>query len=257
MKRIPPFGLTNKIFLKKNFLYKKSNRHSDYFLNREDEKKFYENFGQELFLKIPQTIQKKLGHWWSVMPFYEEAKTLPKDKLNSEQLQRVKALIDQLHDLKLELTIFDPEAFLNLFVCKVGIIPELESLCPRVQMVIHDYYFEDHALVISHNDLIRENILILNNEFHLIDFEYVSLNHYLFDYASFISESLNQEEAIEFKKILNLTAKEMEKLESLILYQNFLWAHWAKYMYQKTREPIYQEIMRQKIAQTRVPLPKR
>ncbi|ATZ16467.1 choline/ethanolamine kinase [Entomoplasma freundtii] len=249
MKKTQPLGLTNKIFVKKNHLYKKSIRSSDYFLNRADEKKFYETFSQELFLKVPNTIKKAWGHWWSVMPFYRQASTLPKTELTTEQLKIVKDLIDKLHNLQLDLTIFDPQEFLNLFIKKIGLLPTLECLWPRIQEIIHDYYFDNHTLVVSHNDLIRENFLMVDGEYFLIDFEYVSLNHYLFDYASFISEALDEQEGQRFKDLLKLNAHESKKLNDLILYQNFLWAHWAQYMLEKTKMPIYETIKQQKVAQ--------
>lgn len=76
--------------------------------------------------------------------------------------------------------------------------------------------------VVSHNDLIPENFLIKDGNIFLIDFEYVSLNHYLFDYASFINDSLTGTKRQEFVELLNLTHQELVKLKQLMQYQDYL-----------------------------------
>ncbi len=54
---------------------------------------------------------------------------------------------------------------------------------------INNYFLNDE-LVISHNDVNNKNIIIdTNNNIHLIDFEWVSLNYYWFDFVYLLVHS--------------------------------------------------------------------
>ncbi|ATZ17278.1 choline kinase [Williamsoniiplasma luminosum] len=246
MKKI--LNTTNKIKIKNNVFIKTSNKNIDYFMDRENEKKFYEQVQNLDFILVPNQIKHKWNKWVFKMPYYENATTLKLKSLDIQKMKEVIELIHQLQQQKVDLKLFNPQAFLKLFTNKVGVIEELKVWKTEIHLIIENYYDETPP-VLSHNDLIVENFLIKDHKMFLIDFEYVSLNHYLFDYASFISEALPKSKHQAFISLLNLTPKELIKLNQLIQYHNFLWAHWAKYLYQVTHRPIYLEIMKQKIRQ--------
>ncbi|PPE05518.1 phosphotransferase [Williamsoniiplasma lucivorax] len=247
MYQIKPSGLTNKIIVKKKKFIKKSNRQVDYFLDRQNENHFYQQVQNVVFILVPTKIIKKWNYWISQMPYYPNTKTLDIQTLNEQGMEKVIDLIKQLHAQKLDLKLFDPQAFLELFTNKVGVIEQLKPWTAKIDAIIKNYY-DDVSPVVSHNDLIPENFLIKDQQMYLIDFEYVSLNHYLFDYASFMTESLKKEQNPTFLKLLNLNNQELIKLTELMQYQNYLWAHWAKYMYQNSKNEIFLAIMENKIA---------
>lgn len=248
MKKKLVLGLTNQIKIAENNFIKKSSRASDSYLNRLNEQNFYKQAQDWDFVKIPQKIVRIwTGQWLSKMPYFPTATTLPKTPLTTQQMVIVLNLINKLHQQNASLTIFNPETFLNFFTDKVGVLEPLQVLEDRIDKIIHHYYLDDYDLVPSHNDLIRENFLNVDHKIYLIDFEYVSLNHPFFDYASFITESLSFEEAKQFEAMLNLNAKELKKLHQIELYQDYLWAHWAEYLYRKTKNRAYQKIKQQKV----------
>lgn len=251
MKKNTKQGLTNKIAIKDSKFIKKSKKYVDYFINRENEQKFYLQARDVPFLKVPEKMHKNLltRTWISKMPYFKDASTLIMSKMDKSEMLIIKDLIEKLHNLKIEAPIFDPQDFLDLFVNKVGVLNELQNLTPKIHQIIRHYYLNNKKLVISHNDLIPENILIIEKKYYLIDFEFVCLNHYLFDFASFMTESCNTQQALEFRQLLNLNNEEEKKLDELILYQNYLWAHWASYMFAKTNNLIYKNICLQKIDQ--------
>ncbi len=102
--------------------------------------------------------------------------------------------------------------------------------------------------VLSHNDLIKDNILIdQNNKYYLIDYDFAMLNDPLFDFASFISESnLNTENIKHLIKYNKLSPSDYNRVLDLINYQNLLWCVWAIFMWERTNNPKFQEIANQK-----------
>lgn len=250
MKKKLPLGLTNKITIKDQIFIKTTTKTGDYFIDRKNEVNFYQQVQNIDFIKVPFQMKKQLNRRWkSQMSFYPETTTLNPKKYNLQIFKEVKNLIDQLHTLNINIKIFNPQEFLNLFIQKVGVITQLKKLEPKIQEIIFNYYNHQQQLVVSHNDLIPENFLIINQKMYLIDFEYVSYNHHLFDYASFMTEACNSKQAQQFKKILNLNESEEQELLNLMLYQNYLWAHWAKYMFDQTEDSSYAKIMKIKIKQ--------
>lgn len=159
------------------------------------------------------------------MTYFPEAKTLSQINLNSQTLQEVITLINKLHHQQINLQVFNPQKFLDQFTKKIGILAELKPLENLIRQITNDFFLDNTKLVVSHNDLIKDNFLIIEEKMYLIDFEYVSLNHPLFDYASFLTESLSRSQGKEFEKMLDLTDKDENKLHKIALYQDFLWAH--------------------------------
>ncbi|MEG2052536.1 MAG: phosphotransferase [Bacilli bacterium] len=99
--------------------------------------------------------------------------------------------------------------------------------------------------VLSHNDIVLNNIMKLKSNVRLIDFEFASNNMQLFDIASFISENdlsthqidlfikqFEQQPNSEFIKDLSIT----------IQMQNILFYYWSMHMYYMRKEKSYLEI---------------
>ncbi|ATZ18709.1 choline kinase [Williamsoniiplasma somnilux] len=249
MPRIKLKGLTNKLIVKNNLIYKTSNKKVDYFLNRRNESNFYKQMKQNnsSYWVLPTEYYfNQRGRFVSVYNYLPNSSTLwDIMEIDQEKSQKIINLITNFHKLDLDLEVFKPLEFLMLFKTKVKEIKELKKYDHKIEMVIKDW--NKLEPVVSHNDLVRGNFLLVNEEWKLIDFEYVKKNHPLFDFASFISESCSLKEANIFLKELNLTQQELKVLNQIIIYQNYLWAYWAKYMYKKTYKCIYKKIMKEKI----------
>ncbi|AVP49091.1 MAG: hypothetical protein C5T88_00630 [Williamsoniiplasma luminosum] len=209
---------------------------------------FISNPGNLSFTLTPNKIEHKGRRWVSKMRYYPNSKTLSIKKLKLDRMKIILSLINELHQQKYDLKVFDPREFLDLFISKVGLIEELNHWTPKINLILQNYY-DGTPPVLSHNDLVPENFLIKEHQIFLIDFEYVSYNHYLYDYASFTNELYPMAKKREFIKLLNLNHQELIKLNQLMQYQTYLWAHWAKYMYQASRERKYLKLMKEKIEQ--------
>jgi len=132
----------------------------------------------------------------------------------------VKAVLEDYHALQPEgITEFQPREYLEKFRSAIELpFFNLEEFEPALNNVLDNYY-ADNRKCFSHNDLTRGNFLFTPHEgLKLIDYEYSAYNHDLFDYASFITESLNGTNEAEFVKLLNLSEVEKEKLDDLMLY---------------------------------------
>jgi len=249
-----PKGLTNKITLDNGVLTKISNKSVDYFLNRRNESKLYDFFST---LDAHKSVIIKPLAWGynSHNEFYSQFKYLQgtytfedQPNFSEENLELVKIILDDYHNLKPEgIVEFQPREYLEKFrsVIKEPFF-DLSEFEVTVNQVIDEYY-NDNQKCLSHNDLTRGNFLFTSNDgLKLIDYEYSCYNHYLFDYASFITESLNGTNEAEFLKILNLNKREKAKLDDLMLYALILWINWCNYMFETFSDEIYHTIAKQK-----------
>ncbi|AUF83519.1 hypothetical protein CXP39_01775 [Mesoplasma syrphidae] len=242
-------GLTNTLFLKNDLIGKKSNQIVDYFLDRENEQTFYEQLKDSKFdwLLVPVKWEfDESNLFTSYTKYYPNTFTLHDQEICTSKMKAVIRLIKKFHHLDLTLKPFNPQVILNKFKTKVVPIFDLSQYDQKIVRIIDDWD-DGSGLVVSHNDLVRGNFLKISNRWVLIDFEFASLNHWLFDYASFMSESLDPDQWPKFLKLLNLSAIDLQKLFDFITYQNYLWSYWASYMYQSTKQEIFKEIAQDKL----------
>jgi len=249
-----PKGLTNKITLDNGVLTKTSNKSVDYFLNRQNESKLYDFFST---LDAQKSIIIQPLNWgfndndefYSQFQYLDGAYTFEdQPDFSEENLELVKMVLDNYHQLKPEgIVEFHPREYLEKFRSKIKQpFFDLSEFELPVNQVIDEYY-SDNQKCFSHNDLTRGNFLFTpSNGLKLIDYEYSCYNHYLFDYASFITESLNGTNEAEFLKLLNLNETEKQKLDNLMLYALVLWINWCNYMYEAFGDEIYRSIAEQK-----------
>ncbi|WP_031543196.1 phosphotransferase [Mesoplasma photuris] len=242
-------GLTNFLWLENGYLYKKSNQTVDYFLDRNNEIKFYEQINklnQTLFYTPTWYEFDNDNHFVSRTKYIPNAKTFHDVFICKNKMKVVKKIIDQFHQLDLDIKLFDPKKILDKFKTKIDApLFDISQFDQEIESIINSYY-TNAKIVVSHNDLVQGNFLKTDKCWVLIDFEFTMKNHYLFDYASFMSESLSMHKWDKFLSLLNLDEFETAKLYDLIKYQNYLWSYWASYMYQLTNENIYLEIAQDK-----------
>lgn len=106
---------------------------------------------------------------------------------------------------------------------------------------------QEDKKVFLHNDLVEGNILITEDGYKLIDWEYGGVGNYLFDVASFVTErDLSIEDS---NKIVKAYDPEIN-LDDFWIVASFLqafWARWALYKFNSTQKEIYKEIYNWKI----------
>ncbi|AUB31466.1 phosphotransferase family protein [Spiroplasma floricola] len=250
-------GYTNYITVKDNILTKESISFHDIYLDKQNEF----NFLEQLKSLEQNCLLKPINFWWhknkliSQYNFLKDYKSLEKVKLNEKIIDMVIDNIIEMHNLNInsdKIKKFEYINFLNSF--QNNTINKLE---------IYDYYineikqyesiFNKLNLVLSHNDLVPGNILIKKDKLIFIDYDYVMLNNKFFDLASFITETLNDDEnliryfinkCIEKKIISSI---ELDTLNKMIKYQDLLWTFWAHFMFEKQNNIEFKTIYENKL----------
>lgn len=102
---------------------------------------------------------------------------------------------------------------------------------------------KNEPLVLCHNDLVKGNLLFKFNGLTIIDWEYASMNCYLFDLASFISENNLSEEQEDYflSKYFGYkySSRKKKMVDAFINFQDILFYYWALYLYKKRGNQIY------------------
>lgn len=180
-----------------------------------------------------------------ISTYLPNTKYLPPNP-NEKDLEMVANVIQILHQMPTDgVRSFDPVNRYRTYQELANtppLFPELEEELLKEFTL----YFQTAPQVVSHNDVVRGNLLFQAGELNLIDYEYAGLNDPLFDHLSFLTENNldnPQTLALYFQGIL----KDQFRLEQkfLIRYITFidlLWYYWAKAYYQKTKKAIFLEI---------------
>lgn len=106
--------------------------------------------------------------------------------------------------------------------------------------------------VLCHNDLVKGNILIKNNQAILIDWEFSGMNYQSFDLASFLSENSirNIDDIKSFLSFIigeKCVSKEyIEHIKNMITFENYLWYYWAMMKYKITNDKRFSDIAQEK-----------
>lgn len=108
--------------------------------------------------------------------------------------------------------------------------------------------------VLCHNDLVNGNVIMVEEQLYLIDYEYACDNHPYFDLLSLITENNIEDPKLKqlfFESYLNKPLDPNTK-DDLILFESIhdlLWCQWAQMQYSILKQPIYKEIAHQKFYQ--------
>lgn len=152
--------------------------------------------------------------------------------------------IKTIHQLDTKgMTPFDMIGRLNSYKTRLHetiVLPKLDEVILKTQK-----HLQAAKLKVTHNDLVRGNILIVNNTVKIIDFEYTGLNDPDFDVVSFLSENMYVDEDIRSKFLVSYYKDEKipkEKLKDYELFADALWFYWAHFCYQETKKAIFLEI---------------
>ncbi|ATZ21620.1 phosphotransferase family protein [Mesoplasma tabanidae] len=243
-------GLSNKISVNENNLIKESYPYVNKYLDRINEIKVYEQLSnmKNDFIIIPYKWEFKNNKMISVTNFYQSAITLHDTDICVNKMKSIIKIISKIHNLELlDVKTFNPKEFSEFFIKNTKkCLFDLYFIKNKVDLIITNYWSDNSKPVFSHNDLVKGNFINFKKGWKVIDFEYGMYNHYLFDYASFVSESLNKKRWNVFLNLLNLSSSELNKINDLILFQNYLWIYWASYMFEQTNEQVFIDIAKEK-----------
>ncbi|ALD66273.1 phosphotransferase [Spiroplasma cantharicola] len=250
-------GYTNKVKLEKDILKKQSVDFHNIYLDKENEYNFLKqlkDINQDILL-APLKFYWKDNQLFSEYKFLRDFQTLKDIKITKEIIDNVVNLIKKLHNFnskEFKIKKFDYHKLLATFKNNTNtLLFNFELHFNEISKEIDK--FDGLDLVLSHNDLVPGNILVNKNKIILIDYDYISLNNKFFDIASFISETLNDDEKMIKYFIKQCIEKELIYvdeigiLNSMIKYQDLLWTLWANFMLEKKKQIIFKEIFESKL----------
>ena len=170
-----------------------------------------------------------------------------------EQIIYVAKLIKKIQKSNIKVS-FEYDAMNKINLYKSIIPPEVFIDKNYEDKVFKEYLkiYEKYDLVLSHNDLVKGNLLFKFNGVFFIDWEYASMNIPLFDLASFISENnLNNEQASLFLNKFygaKLSQTIIKRLDIVIRFQDILFYYWALYNFKRRHDEIFKIIGDEKLA---------
>lgn len=185
---------------------------------------------------------------YKVTRYLEHAKTYQECD-DQDKIIRVAKLMKKFHSLNTTVdTYFDPIQRLEQYRSHVhSPLYEFEYL----QDILHQIEEMDHHYTLCHNDWVDGNILFVDDDAYLIDYEYAANNDPLFDVMSFLSENNIYDETQRqrfYQAYFDHFDQETER--NLYLYEaleDALWCYWAMMMYESRHEDIYKNIAEDKI----------
>ncbi len=170
-----------------------------------------------------------------------------------EQIIYVAKLIKKIQKSNIKVS-FEYDAMNKINLYKSILPPEVFIDKNYEDKVFKEYLkiYEKYDLVLSHNDLVKGNLLFKFNGVFFIDREYASMNIPLFDLASFISENnLNNEQASLFLNKFygaKLSQTIIKRLDIVIRFQDILFYYWALYNFKRRHNEIFKIIGDEKLA---------
>lgn len=237
-------GITNESYLiNGKYVYRHKSKNIDPFSNPENEFKILEIVKDFNF--VENVIDYDISSGKKLSLFIDKTSRLSL-KPSKNELSLVHDVIETLHSSKkLANNNFDP--FERIEFYKQNVTSEINDKFEKEIIKAAKHLYEKYPLVLSHNDLVKGNMLFKEDKLYLLDFEYAGNNIALFDICSFVSENEIDNDAKEYFLSLfqNINKKDVELMISL---ENILWYYWAKYLYKETNRQIFLTIAEDKLA---------
>ncbi len=247
-------GLTNENYLlDEKLLLRLSGKISNPFLQRENEIAMIRLLAdKKINVPIVAYYYDDDGRFVYVSEFQENSKHFGNMPLTKNNLIKVATLIKKFHKIdgkNTNLTKIDMKVNLEHHISKAKkeYGSNMKVVIKKMFAFLETMDFSD--LVISHNDLMKENVLInKNNEYFLIDFEYCSLNHRYYDFAVFVAST----NMIDDKKMLKYWVSLIDadgdkdvfsKVCFLTLYRTLIGYYWANEMWEVHQNQVYYDLM--------------
>ncbi len=194
-------------------------------------------------------VLEKLGYNFElhsdrlIMEFIDH-ESFKDESMSNEDIINVANALKKLHSLPIDgIGISQFEKTYNDFLCEDEEITE-DFPIDGTEEFLADRAFdilEEGQQVILHNDVVEGNLLKVEGEIKLIDFEYSGIGNKLFDIASFLTErEINDEQRNLF--ITQFEDVDIDKLNIVCAFLQIFWARWAFYKYDITDREIYKII---------------
>ncbi|WP_338984185.1 phosphotransferase family protein [Spiroplasma endosymbiont of Othius punctulatus] len=238
-------GFTNKVELINEVVKKTSKKLTSVYLNKQNEFVFLKELTKidsPIFVKpIDFSFENEI--MTSTFPFLKSYKDISHFKIDKNIVELVSDGIKSIREVEIKnLELFNHLNYLQWFINHIK-----EPLFP-IDLDLNIFVeLDELEYILSHNDLVPGNILFNGlDDIKLIDYDFVSYNNIYFDVASFICETLNDDEDL-IKYFINISIKkglikEKRILNLEIKYQDILWSLWANYMFEVTGDKIFQSI---------------
>lgn len=245
-------GLTNDLFLiNQQFFLKQSKEIAQPFLDFNNQVNVIKAIQWKSFTLPITEVTISNNKILTLMPYYHKLVTLGEEPIYEKLLTEISFLIKALHKIsfnkQLAIKSWNGLQQLNLYCNLTTTNENLVTITNDIKQWISNY--QPTTIVLSHNDLTINNFVKVNHCWYLIDWDFACWNDELFDIASFASESLSNDNDINFWfSCFNLTKQQIIITKKWITYQNLIWYYWACYLYEKTKLTIYQEISNHKLA---------
>lgn len=237
-------GITNESFLiDKKYVYRHKKEILDPFNIPKNEFKVIKALKNEKYVEDVIDYNRKSGQKLSL--FIEGTTRLDRNP-SKKKLHQVHDVIMSLHALP-TISGMDFLPFERIEFYKQKIVSEINPSLEKQIITEAKKLYQLYPLVLSHNDLVKGNLLFKEDRMFLLDFEYAGNNIELFDIASFLSENnIKSEEKKDYFISLfeNINKKDVI---SMINFENILWYYWAKYLYKVTSRKIFQQIAEEKL----------
>lgn len=158
----------------------------------------------------------------------------------NDEFALVANLINTLHKIKIKVPLtFDLRAMITHYKAATG--PQFADAKYEVQIIAaYEAVLDRDRYVLSHNDIVRGNLLFQKDKAYLIDYEYAAMNDPLFDHLSFLGENDIDDPILiaDYLRIAGINP-EPRKVFAMQMGADLLWFYWAHYMFKITNKDIF------------------
>ncbi len=181
---------------------------------------------------------------------YIDHESFNDEEITNDDLVNVAKAINNLHSLPtegMELSKF--EKVYNEFLSEDVSTDDMPIDGTEVELADAAFdILESGEQVVLHNDVVEGNLLKVDDEIKLIDFEYSGLGNKIFDIASFLTErELTKEQHDTF--VNQFEGIDLEELRIVSAFLQIFWTRWALFKFRTTEKEIYKIIAEWKYEQ--------
>ncbi|MGL5522200.1 MAG: phosphotransferase [Metamycoplasmataceae bacterium] len=180
--------------------------------------------------QLEKTIEFSL--YKNIIFFWDENGDYIKKWIEGETLKKGNVCYDFWKDLFSQISNMQKIDIKHLNIKKLEYFVEDHKVDSRLkesfkyyEQIIEEEIDEDH-LVLTHNDVSQNNIVVSDNKFYLIDFEWATLNHNYWDIGNIIKDLEINKNEIEEEMFFNDFDK--EKLFKIVFcthFYTYFWTH--------------------------------
>ena len=194
-------------------------------------KKYSKDKFKEIYINQELNVLNKIGYKYNIINKNEiEIEYFKHEPFDDENISITDLIstanaLKKLHNLNTSSIRLSPfkEVYEKFFLKRVVSIDKTEEYIFNKAMIL----LSSGKQVILHNDVVKGNLLKINNRIKLIDFEYSGLGNPIFDIASFITERTLTTGQI--KIFIECYNKKINKDDLLIVsaFLQIFWTRWA------------------------------